>query len=138
MAEPISAKIRLALGTFAAATVMWIFAGFWHNDLGPGLLNGTGTHLSAKSLSLTFLAFAILASIFARVYSLLPEDRRTVIAGLRIGVYGGIIWSFPHALLTGAGAGEPIAPVLLHTLVHMVEEGLGGTVMALIYHLQAR
>lgn len=138
MSHASSEKARLALAAFVAATVMWIIAGFWHNDLGPGVINGAESHLSAKSLGLTFLAYAILASIMARVYFVLPEKRRTLLAGLRIGIYGGIVWSFPHALLSAAGVDDPIAPVLIHTVFHMLEEGVGGIVMALVYHVRAR
>lgn len=124
---------KLALGTFASATTMWIIAGFWHNDLGPRVLGGEGHPLSIQALLLTFLAYLFVAMVIARTFMILPEERRTIMSGLRIGGYAGLLWAVPHSLLIAAGASEPLVPVLIDGLGHLLEEGLGGIVFGAAY-----
>jgi hypothetical protein len=133
--KKLSAKTmrKLALGAFASATTMWIIAGFWHNDLGPKMLGGEGEQLSIQALSLTFVVYLIVALVIARTFMILPEHRRTIPAGMRIGAYAGLLWAVPHSLLGAAGAGDPLGPVALDALGHLLEEGLGGIVFGAAY-----
>lgn len=127
---------RQALAVTAAAAAMWVAAGFWHNDLGPSAFGGAGhAPLTAKALGMTLLAYAIVATAMTRVYANLPYERRRWLAGLRIGLWGGALWAFPHAMLTSAGLGEPIMPAIVHSLGHLVEGGIAGLVMHVAYHL---
>lgn len=112
---------------------MWIIAGFWHNDLGPKLLDSEGTQLSIQALTLTFFAYLIVALVIARTFMILPEHRRTVAAGMRIGGYAGLLWAVPHSLLGAAGAGDPLGPVFIDAFGHLIEEGIGGIVFGATY-----
>lgn len=129
---------RNVLATLAAATAMWVAAGFWHNHLGRDVFTGEGEDLTALALAMTFAAYMIVATVMARAYLLVPPERRRAWAAVRIGAWGGVLWAFPHALLNAAGMGAPLLPVLGHSALHVIEGMIGGLILNAAYQLGRR
>ncbi len=67
------------------------------------------------------------------IYSLCYRGGKPVLEGLKIGVVIGILWVFPHGL-TMAGAHETSVIYEIKNMIwHMVEQGIGGIIIALIF-----
>ena len=56
-----------------------------------------------------------------------------VAEGLRFGVLIGLLWVFPHGLAMAGAHGKSIAYVFKNTAWHLIEQGVGGIIIALVY-----
>jgi hypothetical protein len=56
---------------------------------------------------------------------------RPLIQGAVLGATIGVLWVFPHELSLAAAHGEPLGYVFANAAWHIVEQGLGGIVIAL-------
>ena len=111
---------------------MWVVAGLWHNLIMPALYKDT--HASHEGIGILLIAYLVLALLMAYIYPPGYRGGKPVWEGLRFGIIIGILWVFPHELaMTGAHDGKSILYVFKNTAWHMVEQGIGGIIVGLIY-----
>ncbi|NQV02477.1 MAG: hypothetical protein HQ542_07515 [Bacteroidia bacterium] len=79
------------------------------------------------------VAYFILALLMAYIYSLCYKGGKPVIEGLKIGVIIGILWVFPHGLAMAGSHDTSIIYEIKNALWHVIEQGIGGIIIALIY-----
>jgi hypothetical protein len=123
--------IRAFAAAFAGALSMWIIAGVWHEvaaawlyaDRIDGQHQGIGIILAAYGL------LALLMTFFLRHTRL---SAHPLLNGLIIGAVIGVLWVFPRELSLAAAHGEPLGYAFVNALWHMVEQGLGGVIIALV------
>ena len=120
------------LSSLAAALCMVLVAGLWHEVIMPGLYATKG-HAAHEGRGIIFLAFIILAGFMSYLYPRLYVQGGTVIDGLKFGMLMGLLWVFPHELAMVGAHGESIGYVFKNAAWHMVEQGVGGMVIALAY-----
>jgi hypothetical protein len=110
---------------------MWVVAGIWHNLILANLYEDTqATH---EGIGLLLVAYFILASFMVYLYSLIYKGNKQIKKGLKFGMIIGLLWVFPHDLAL-AGAHEiSITYAVKNGLVHMVEQGIGGIILAFVY-----
>jgi len=112
---------------------MWILAGFWHKVVARQLYEGdTHTHGSHEGIGIIFLAYLLLGSLMAYLDSLVDAGNPSILSGLRFGLLMGVLWVFPHELTMVGAHGKSLAYVLKNAAWHLVEQGIGGIVMALV------
>lgn len=123
---------RLALATLAGGVGMWVLAGIWHElILAPFYAHATGaTH---EGTGIILIAYLVLGVLMAYIYPLGYRGGRPVREGLRFGMVIGVLWVFPHELAMAGAHGEPLAYVFQNAAWHLVEQGVGGIIIALIY-----
>ena len=120
------------IATLATGFGMWIVAGLWHNLIMPALYEDA--HATHEGIGILLVAYVVLAMIMAYMYPLGYKGGKPVLEGLRFGIIIGILWVFPHELaMTGAHDGKDIVYVFKNAGWHMVEQGIGGMIMGLIY-----
>lgn len=125
--------LRLLLATIGGGLGMWIVAGLWHNLILPGINENIEAH--HEGIFIMLIAYFILAFLMSYIYSLINKDEKPVMQGLRIGVVIGILWVFPHGLAMAGTHGTSIMYEVKNTLWHIVEEGIGGIIIASIYKI---
>lgn len=122
---------KLILSTLIGGLGMWVIAGIYHNLIMANLYEETqATH---EGLGILLVAYFILALIMAYVYPLGYKGKSPALEGLRFGIIIGLLWVFPHGLAMAGAHGESIIYVFKNSAWHMVEQGLGGVIIGLIY-----
>ena len=123
---------KLILVTLVGGFGMWIVAGLWHNLIMANLYNDV--HATHDGIGLLLIAYFILALLMAYMYPLGYKGNGPLKEGLRFGALIGLLWVFPHGIAMVAAHGDnTIAYVIKNSLWHMVEQGIGGVIIAIIY-----
>jgi len=115
-----------------SAVAMWIVAGVAHEIVFVSFF-ADATHASHQGPALIFVAYVLLASMMAYLYALLPKSDNYLIDGLKFGVFIGILWVFPHGVAIAAAHGKSLTHEVLNGAWHMVEQAIGGLVIAQVY-----
>jgi hypothetical protein len=122
---------KLILATLASGFTMWVVAGVWHNLIMANIYREvTAKH---EGIGVLLIAYFILAFFMAYLFSRIYKGGSYLKEGLLLGAIIGIIWVFPHELAMAAAHGEPLLYVFKNALWHMVEQGIGGLVVGLVY-----
>ena len=123
---------KLALPALAGGFAMWIVAGVWHNLIMAGLYEQV--HAKHEGVGVLVIAYFILGLFMAYLYPLGFKGKNRLMDGLWLGVFVGLLWVFPHGLAMAGAHGQSIMYVIKNSLWHMVEQGIGGIVVAMTYN----
>ena len=117
------------------AIVMWLLGGGWHmlimSEYYAG--NSVAEPLAEPRMPFIIIGYVILALLMSYIY---PKGYSGggVVEGLKFGVLMGLVWVLPHAvILHGVYYGATGKLILVDAIWHLVEQGIGGIVIALIY-----
>jgi hypothetical protein len=122
---------KFALAILFGGIGMSVVAGLWHNLIMPNLY--TDIDATHEGIGLLFVAYFILAGFMAYLYPLIYDGKKPVADGLRFGVIIGLLWVFPHGLAMAGAHGTSISYEIKNSAWHMVEQGIGGIIIALTY-----
>ncbi len=130
-AKPETTSVKLLLSTMAGGFVMWVVGGLWHNLILPIFNSNAQAH--HDGLAIVLISYFVLAFLMAYLFLLSYQEDKSVIGeGLKIGVLIGILWVFPHGLALAGTHDTSIIYEIKNTLYHMVEQGIGGVIIAFI------
>ena len=122
-------QVKQIQAVFAGGLVMWIVAGLWHNLIMANLYEDV--HATHEGIGLLLVAYFILAGFMAYLYPLIYTGKKPVTDGLKFGIIIGLLWVFPHDLAMAGAHETSIIYVIKNALWHMVEQGIGGIIIAL-------
>jgi len=122
---------KYVIAVVTSALSMWVLAGLWHNLVLPNLYTDKKAH--HEGLGLMLVAYFALASLMTYIYQRASDGRRPAWDGAVIGVVIGVLWVFPHELAMAGVHGDSIAYVFKNGAWHVIEQGLGGWVVGLIW-----
>jgi len=122
--------IKLLLATLLGGFGMWVIAGLWHNLILVNIDSSVQAH--HDGLGVMLIAYFILSFLMTYIYLLGYKGNKPIIDGLIIGVVIGILWVFPHGLTMAAAHNTSIPYEFKNALYHVVEQGLGGIIIAII------
>lgn len=124
--------LKSIVAAIATGFGMWIVAGLWHNLIMPTLY--TDTHATHEGIGIMLIAYLVLAFFMVYLYTQIHYDKNPIKEGFKLGMVIGILWVFPHELvMAGAHEGKSISYVFKNALWHMIEQGIGGMIMGLIF-----
>ena len=123
---------KFALAALTGSITMWLLAGLWHKVIMAQFYTEE-THASHEGTIVIFIAYVVLSILMAYIYQVGYKGGRPAMEGLRFGVIIGLLWVFPHELAMAGVHGESILYVLKNAAWHMVEQGVGGIVIGLVY-----
>jgi hypothetical protein len=128
---PKTTPIKLLLSTIAGGFAMWVVGGLWHNLILPIFDSNAQAH--HDGLVIVLISYFVLAFLMAYLFLLSYQEHKSVISeGLKIGVLVGILWVFPHGLAMAGTHDTSIVYEIKNTLYHMIEQGIGGVIIAFI------
>jgi len=122
---------------FVSAFVMWIVAGIAHEVIFERFF-ADQTHESHKGPAAIFVAYCILALLMTYFYSIFPRRQKWLIDGVIFGAIIGVLWVFPHGLALAAAHSKSISHEILNGMWHILEQSIGGLVIAYIFNNQLR
>ncbi len=123
---------KLALATVAGSVTMWLLAGLWHELLMANFY-AVETDATHEGTGIIFLAYMVLGAMMSYIYPLGYKGGRPTLEGLRFGVVIGLLWVFPHELAMAGAHGDSILYVFKNAAWHMIEQGVGGIIIGLVY-----
>ena len=126
---------KLVLGALAAFVVAYLLSGLWHvllmSDFYDSAAGGT---MRDPPLFLPIgLVYLVVGFIMAYMYPKGYEGGSPISEGLKFGAIIGLLWWFPTQLVLYGATEGPFSIVLVDGAWHLVEEGLAGAVLGLIY-----
>jgi hypothetical protein len=122
---------KLLSSTLTSGFGMWIVAGIWHNLIRANLYESVNAN--HEGIGLLLVAYCVLALLMSYMYPLGYKGGKPILEGLRFGIVIGILWVFPHELAMAVTHGDSILYVLENGAWHMIEQGIGGIIVGLIY-----
>jgi hypothetical protein len=122
--------IRFIIAVLVGGFAMWVIAGLWHNLILPFFSEDIEAH--HEGLLLMLIAYFILSLLMTYIYFISYRGGNRVLAGLKIGIVIGILWVFPHGLAMAGAHGTSVLYEINNALWHIVEQGIGGIIIALI------
>jgi len=122
---------KFLLASLSSGFGMWAVAGIWHNLIMANLYKTV--HATLDGIGLLLAAYFILALLMSYMYPLGYKGGKPILEGLRFGIVIGVLWVFPHGLAMVGAHGESILYVLKNSVWHVVEQGIGGIIIGLVY-----
>ena len=115
--------------------VMWLLSGLWHVLIMGDFYAkyaGPSTFEEPKMLFIA-LGYAILALLMTYIYIQGYKGGSPLREGLRFGVIMGLLWILPINVILYAVKETSITFILVDASWHIVEQGIGGIAIGLIY-----
>lgn len=125
-------KKKIASG-LAASLVMLILGGAWHMGIMSSFYKMYAPSTAPANPNILIIAAGYLVLGFLMVHLYTMFENKTISTGLILGIIAGILWVTPHGIIMIAANGIPSHFILVDGLWHVVEEGIGGLVLALVY-----
>jgi uncharacterized membrane protein YvlD (DUF360 family) len=123
---------KFMLAALLACVVMWLLAGLWHEIIMAQFYQRE-TEASHEGTGIILIAYLVLGVIMAYIYPIGYKGNKPALEGLRFGFVIGILWVFPHELVMAGAHGNSISYVFKNALWHLVEQGVGGMVIGIVY-----
>lgn len=128
---------KMLLATVSAAVVMFSLAGLYTSLLARDFI---ATHVDSSmlrdppNLMLVFIGYMVLALLMSAIYPrLFTTGGALAWNGFRFGMLAGICWLMPYSLVLFGVYRFPFVALPLDFAWALVEQGLGGLVIGLIY-----
>jgi len=122
---------QIIIATLASGLVMWALAGLWHKLLAVAFYSRE-THASHEGVGIILIAYLVLGLLMAYLFPAIQPGQNILLSGLIFGAVIGLLWVFPHELAMAGAHGKPLAYVFKNAAWHVVEQGVGGVVIALV------
>ena len=123
---------KLVLGALAVFVVGFALSGLWHVVLLSDFYTSDATRDPPLLWSVA-LGYVVVGFIMAYMYPKGYEGGSPVSEGLKFGALMGLLWWFPTQLVLYGAMEGPFSVVLVDGGWHLVEEGIAGIALAMVY-----
>ena len=115
--------------------VMWLLSGLWHVlIMGDFYANNAGpSAYEEPKMLFIILAYAVLALLMVYIYTQGYKGGSPLKEGMRFGAIMGLLWILPLSMIMYAVVETSGTLIVVDTIWHIVEQGIGGIVIGLIY-----
>jgi len=126
---------KLALSLLAGFVVMFLLGFLWHQFIMSGFYDDQLGDIARPEPKVGFivLGYLVLALLMAYIYPIGSKGGSPTLEGLKFGALMGLLWILPHGLVYVGVANFTFTYAIVDGLWHVVEEGLGGVVIGLVY-----
>ena len=131
---------KFVLGALAAFVVGFLLSGLWHVLLMADFYesNAFGAMREPPLFWAIGLGYLVVGLIMAYMYPKGYEGGSPIAERLKFGAVIGLLWWFPTNLVLYGALDGPLSIVLVDGAWHVVEEGLAGIALGLVYGRQVR
>ncbi len=126
---------KFVLAWVAAAVVVLLLGSLWHQFLLADFIAANTQALAREEPIMAFVILGnlILGFLMALVYPMGYKGGSPVKEGFRFGALIGLIWILPVSLIFHGVWNLPLTGVIVDSAWHVVEEGIAGIAIALVY-----
>lgn len=131
---------KFLLGALAAFVVAFLLSGLWHVLLMADFYetNAAGAMREPPLFWSIALGYVVVGLIMSYMYPKGYEGGSPVGEGLKFGAVIGLLWWFATGLVLYGAQEGPFSIVLVDGAWHVIEEGLAGIAVALVYGRRGR
>lgn len=124
---------KFVLSVFASFVAMFIAAAFWNLFIARNLVNLENAIIREEpSILLIALGYFVLALIMSYLYPKLVRNN-SIVNGFKFGALIGILWILPFNLVLHAVYEFPQLALIIDPAWAIIEQGVGGIAIALVY-----
>ena len=129
---------KFFLAALAGFVVQFLLGGLWHMVIMGSKYDELLAHVSRETPNMGFIAVGVLvlSILMAYMYPHGYKGGPPVKEGMKFGIIIGILWVIPLQLIFVGASNYPLGVVFLE-LWHVVEQAIGGIVIALVYGNEA-
>ena len=129
---------KFVLAWLAAVAIAYLVGFGWHMFLMGDFYQAQSQALAREEPNFVFLFVGplILYFLMALVYPIGYKGGSPVKEGFRFGALIGLIWVLPISVIDHGLYNLPLTLVIVDSSWHVVQEGIGGIVIALVYGRQ--
>ena len=123
------------LAGLAGFVVMFLLSGLWYMVIMAGFYQTHGEAVNREQLDFLFivLGYLVMAFLMSYIYPIGYKGGSPAKEGLRFGVLIGLlVWLSSNLTLYGV-YNVTLSATLVDSIWHVVEEGIGGIVIAFVY-----
>jgi len=115
--------------------VMWLLSGLWHVLIMGDFYAENAGPLAYEAPKMLFIiiGYAILTILMVYIYTQGYKGGSPLKEGLRFGAVMGLLWILPFNVIIYAVKETSVTFILVDAGWHIVEQGIGGIVIGLIY-----
>jgi hypothetical protein len=126
---------KLLFATLASAIIMIVLGGLWHTVIMADFYaEGRNVVRDEPLMGFVAVGMFVLALLMSYVYPRGASHLSPVAGGARFGAVMGLVYVLPHGLvLHGIQSDSTATLVLVDAIWHVVEQGVGGIAIALVY-----
>ncbi len=128
-------RTKMLYAWLAGAVGMLILSVLWHRVIMGGFYDEQGAAIMRDEPKMLFiiLALLILAFLMAYAYPIGYKGGSPITEGLKFGALMGLLAFLPFNLILYGAFNVPLAGALVDAGWHVVEEGVGGVIIAMVY-----
>ena len=128
-------RTKMLYAWLAGAVGMLILSVLWHRVIMGGFYDEQGAAIMRDEPKMLFiiLALLILAFLMAYAYPIGYKGGSPITEGLKFGALMGLLAFLPFNLILHGAFNLPLAGALVDAGWHVVEEGVGGVIIAMVY-----
>ena len=126
---------KLVLATVLGFVVMFLVSGLWYLVIMKGYYNEQFSEVYRLEHKMSWIAIGYLIGAFllAAIYPIGYKSGEPGQEGLRFGILAGLLMALPMGLTIYGVYTIPLAPTVINIIYQVVEKGIGGTVIGLVY-----
>ena len=126
---------KMLYAWLAGAVGIIVLGVLWHRVIMGGFYDEQGAAIMREEPQMLFviLALLILAFLMAYAYPIGYKGGSPITEGLKFGALIGLVAFLPFNLIIHGIFNYPLAGALVDAGWHVVEEGVGGVIIALVY-----
>jgi len=126
---------KLVMSAIAGFVVMFIISGLWYMVLMKGYYNNQFADVYRPEFKMVWIVIGYLvwAFLMAYIYPIGYKGGPPVKEGLKFGILVGLISVLPIGLVLYGAHTVPLTGTLVDAIYHVVEKGIGGIVIGVVY-----
>jgi len=128
---------KFFLAGIVGSVVMFLLAGMWNTVIVRNFIETQIDPSQLRSvpvLYLVILGYLVLGFLMAIIYPRFAKGGKSVIGqGLMFGIIAGALWMLPYSLVLNGIYNFPFVAIGYDAIWVIVEQGIGGIVIAMVY-----
>lgn len=126
---------KFLLGSAGAFISVFLLGGLWHMLIMGDFYTTHTTAIARAEPNMLFIVLGslVLGILMSYTYPIGYKGGTAVKEGFRFGALIGLIWILPFSLIMHGVWNLPLVAVIVDAAWHVVEEGIVGIVVAMIY-----
>jgi hypothetical protein len=128
---------KFFLAGIVGSVVMFLLAGMWNTVIVRNFIEAQIDPSQLRSvpvLYLVILGYLVLGFLMAIIYPRFAKGGKSVVGqGLMFGIIAGALWMLPYSLVLNSIYNFPFVAIGYDTIWVIVEQGIGGIVIAMVY-----
>ena len=129
---------KFLLAALAGFVVQFLLGGLWHAVIMAGKYEEFHAQITSEEPNMVFIAagYLVLSILMATMYPHGYKGGPPVKEGMKFGILVGLLWVIPTHLIFVGALNFPMGTVYLECW-HVVEQAIGGIVIAMVYGKEA-